>query len=854
MAAHPEATKMDKWTPLVKEALVNRFGTKTDQLCALLQETGGLISGGSVLSACIEEPIEKQDTDIYVPIKHINRFLEALITKKSADPIFPAQFYNQYAASFYCSSFLRKNGIKKVYNFANGKFDDPETWIPQKEERVKLKEGIDEGCLRDVKIGTVVRVNDHRIRVECRDKRTTYHISDLEQAVMKVQHEVDVMSIRNKRSPLEVVNNFDLTFCQVWFDGKDVYASHPEHIETKQGELRYEYCLTLLGGNRFLKKRIQKYTKRGFNVTLDKKLEGGDAFKSIIAEIVSDKFGPGCTKYEDPEFKRRWFNRIAMRYFLGKRDATLEDEEYLVIPLAKTVWNNQMHKLNKDATLAKKVPYNIDCCDIDRFTQEVDDGYDSEDMDDAKLKELAIANYTGPAVEAAAVEAEAVDDLKYYRMCTKLVFNAKTNLESDGAYNLAVMAKQGADPAKAKALIGIIEDLALRTGTDKILYVEDKLFDIHNHTIDQGITRDSLESYLESTIASDDYDVKCYAAGGGEHAGCTKLLTLSEISLMVSPEFYERYSAPRPKKTGLEQNVGNFEQVFKNIRTTDPGWGAIYHATMCPYCVSFEERGEGCSVMTHVNSKGLSPYCAADKQVNALVQKYTEAAKRLDDGYVRLEWCVECGRPSSRHQHFNFDATEMIDHQKIPDPKNPQLTIYDYGSCPGGGRPEMIARMLAVGDVYRRRDIRDPKEERRLAAEAADKAPLDPALMARARELWASAQPYLDWLTRRELAVNAATAAIAATADKEQKRAAEKTAKAAFDAANPRPPSVDFSFPRSKMYIDPLYEGETNDPDYNQWLNSGPGPAPAPAPAGGRHSFKRRRGKTPKKVRNTRKL
>lgn len=831
--AAAKATKMDEWTPLVKAALTTRFGAKTEQLCALLQKTGGLISGGSILSACIGETVEKQDTDIYVPIKHIDRFLTDLI--KSADPIFPAAFHNQYAASFYCTSFLRKNGIKKVYNFANGKFDDP--WSPKKGERVRIKSSR--------RLGVVVWANRNGVKVKIGDNRDMYDSSELEQEDMKAENEVDIMSIRNKRTPLEVVNNFDLTFCQVWFDGADVYASHPDHITAKKGELRYEYCSTLLGGNRFLKKRLQKYLRRGFAVTLDEKFTGADGIKNIISKIVSP--ANLCDieskdRYEDPEFKERWFNRIAMRFFLGKHSSYITHEKYLNIPLDNAVYHAQADTLNKDGTLINKLTKAMSCCKIGEYVIEVDDGYDSEDMDKESLKKIAVANYKGP---------DTADDLKYYRTCTKLVFNAKTDLSEYGAFNLGSLAKQRMTKTLANKLIGIIEERALRTGDD-IMADNGMLFDIHEHGINEAITRESLEGYLESTMAGDSYDVKCYAAGGGAHAGCTKQLLQSEIEIMVSPEFYKRYSAPRPRKTGLDQNVGNFDAVFKNIRSTDPAWGDIYHATMCPYCVSFEERGDGCSVMTHINPKGLepmkAPYCPADKQVNTIFQKYKDAGERLDgDGYVRLEWCVECGRPSSRHQHFNLDATEMIDHRKIPDPKNPGYTIYDYGSCPGGGRPEMIARMMAVGDVYRRRDIRDPKEERRLAAEAADKAPLDPALMAKAQELWDSAQPHLEWLIRRESAVKEATKDADDTAPIEKIREAEKTAKAAFDAANPRPPSVDFSFPRSKMYNDPLYEREdaTNDPDYKQWLTG--------APAGGRLSFKRRRGKTPKKARRTRK-
>jgi len=164
----------------------------------------------------------------------------------------------------------------------------------------------------------------------------------------------------------------------------------------------------------------------------------------------------------------------------------------------------------------------------------------------------------------------------------------------------------------------------------------------------------------------------------------------------------------------------------------------------------------------------------------------------------------------------------MIEHGKIPDPKHPGEMKYDYGTCPGGGRPELIARMLAVRDVYRRRNIRDPKEERKQAALAADKAPLNAALMARARSIWAAAQPGLEWRNRRQEAVVAAEkAAVGKTL--QEVRAAKEAASKAFSAANPMPPDVDFDvpIPKSKKYNDPLYErdGAENDADYQRWLN-----------------------------------
>ncbi len=840
-------TKMDAWTPLVKAALVARFGPKTDALCALLLETGSLISGGSILSACIEEPILKQDTDIYVPVKHIPQFLTSFVQGDS--PIFIPKKWNYYAASFYCSSFLRKNGIRKVYNFADMDLA-PADWAPVVGGKVQLVDTFvleedDERCLlsaKDEMIGTVIEIDGDRVNVQAgwRKTKSWYLASDLAMGGLQQKHEVDIMAVRNKRGPLAVVNNFDLTFCQVWFDGADVYASHPEHIKEKKGELRYEYCLTLFGGNKFLKRRIAKYMGRGFSVNFDRALDTDVVFKDILSKLGSSQATSQCTidntagdRYDSPEFKQRWFNRIAMRYFLGIRSGYDydSDDKCLAIPLTDEVHSDQISLVEKDKLLNQKyfgkrsfgkmtrpLPFN-------EFTLRIDDGYDSDDMTADELKRIAVEKYAGAADP----------DLAYYRTCTNLVFNSKVKRINGAWTTLAEIAsKPYRRSEKAKKLLGFIEDLALREGDD-MFGATGKLYDIHEHSVEQGITQESLEGYLESTMVGDEYDVKCYAAGGGAHVGCTKKLLLREIEFMVSADFFERYSAPRPKKIGLDQNVGNFDNVLRNIKSYDTGWGDIYHSTMCPYCLSFDERGEGCSVMTHVNTMGADadpPYCQKDKQVAEIVAKYKAAGTALDGGYIRLEWCVECGCPGSSHKHFSFDLTRMIEHNKIADPRYPGEMKYDYGSCPGGGRPELIARMLAVRDVYRRRNIRDPKMERKQAALAADKAPLDAGLMARARTLWAAAQPGLKWRNNRQDAINAAAKeAVGKTV--QEIRAIKEDASKAFSAANPKPADVDFDIPipKSKKYSDPLYEKDAveDNVDYQRWLNGPEAAVPVPA-------------------------
>lgn len=80
---------------------------------------------------------------------------------------------------------------------------------------------------------------------------------------------IDIMIIPD-HIPLEsVVTNFDLTFCQVWWNGKKIFSDHIEDVKSKSGSLNKEYISSYLSLNSFIIKRIQKYKSRGFNINID---------------------------------------------------------------------------------------------------------------------------------------------------------------------------------------------------------------------------------------------------------------------------------------------------------------------------------------------------------------------------------------------------------------------------------------------------------------------------------------------------------------------------------------------------------------------------------------------------------
>ena len=78
---------------------------------------------------------------------------------------------------------------------------------------------------------------------------------------------IDVMVIPDEVPLTDVVTNFDLSFCEVWWDGRAVFASDPEGIRRKEGVLKPDYRAALFTDfNPFIIKRLQKYRRRGYTI------------------------------------------------------------------------------------------------------------------------------------------------------------------------------------------------------------------------------------------------------------------------------------------------------------------------------------------------------------------------------------------------------------------------------------------------------------------------------------------------------------------------------------------------------------------------------------------------------------
>ena len=78
---------------------------------------------------------------------------------------------------------------------------------------------------------------------------------------------IDIMVIPDEINITDVLSNFDLTICEIWYNGRTINGTSLADIKNKVGYLRKEYNDSLFKHlNTFIIKRIKKYRERGFKI------------------------------------------------------------------------------------------------------------------------------------------------------------------------------------------------------------------------------------------------------------------------------------------------------------------------------------------------------------------------------------------------------------------------------------------------------------------------------------------------------------------------------------------------------------------------------------------------------------
>jgi hypothetical protein len=175
----------------------------------LLKEYNAKISGGFLLKAMgkFEGGAPSYDMDVYVPHASVEPFRTEMGKLFLGHQPTPAD-YSQINASGGPTSFFTKNGIVSVRKHHRGIEGTP-----------------------------------------------TYE-------------EMDIVEANDTTSPINIIKNFDLTFCENWYDGKNVWLTHADHVEKKHGFLENHYLELLYINKPQTIGRIKKYAGRGFRVSI----------------------------------------------------------------------------------------------------------------------------------------------------------------------------------------------------------------------------------------------------------------------------------------------------------------------------------------------------------------------------------------------------------------------------------------------------------------------------------------------------------------------------------------------------------------------------------------------------------
>lgn len=174
----------------------------------ILIENNAILAGGSVLGS-ITRTYVLRDLDLYVNLRNAQNVYNALMQEGQDNN----SVQSSHTAPPYDQSFLIKNNIL-------GRFT---------------------AVLR--------RYTDLPLR---RNSRT----------------EIDIMIVADDVTVESVVENFDLSFCKIWYDGRTILTNYPDDVRNRTGSLGIDYLEAYLSGNVFTAKRIKKYTRRGFTINL----------------------------------------------------------------------------------------------------------------------------------------------------------------------------------------------------------------------------------------------------------------------------------------------------------------------------------------------------------------------------------------------------------------------------------------------------------------------------------------------------------------------------------------------------------------------------------------------------------
>ena len=305
--------KLSKGRLRLEKNLLESFDNEenVEQFKKLLNSTNSLLAGGFLVRSYSNDDLEIGDLDIYVQNKHA---VSMLLYLNSVG--FEMNFWNM--APPYDQSFFRKNNIMSRTFLTKNNYEKKDSSKEWKEGDTILVSGFWMAHSR-IKLGrdykprylprprkAVIKKNirDDIYKISWVDKNIEDTIVYEKDISPLIKITCDLMIIPDFIDPKQIVQNFDLTFCEIWFDGKTVDATDINGVLNKKGFLRKEYTDSLLTKfNKFLIDRIRKYSKKGFNITINPDQESYDIDTHEIENLNKAK----GYRYPKVESYESWF-------------------------------------------------------------------------------------------------------------------------------------------------------------------------------------------------------------------------------------------------------------------------------------------------------------------------------------------------------------------------------------------------------------------------------------------------------------------------------------------------------------------------------------------------------------------
>jgi hypothetical protein len=176
--------------------------------------------------------------------------------------------------------------------------DDLDIYVNARHGRIILRHLLQMGYILSNKLTLVPAYDLSFFRKNHINARFRFvHVLQRPDLHYKAYPDIDVMLVQNEVDIRQVVTHFDLTFCQAWFDGNSVKATHPQDILRKHGRLQDDYAESLFTHmNQFIIGRIQKYKKRGFKIdirppaatTVSPSINTSNAEEWIVKKLYND--------------------------------------------------------------------------------------------------------------------------------------------------------------------------------------------------------------------------------------------------------------------------------------------------------------------------------------------------------------------------------------------------------------------------------------------------------------------------------------------------------------------------------------------------------------------------------------